>query len=66
MTEDAMSASSTASAFDSPRFVRPICRRIMGRLRILAFPGVPILVVVLIAISLFLVMAMPPDSGSLP
>jgi hypothetical protein len=56
-----ISVSSTAGVFDSPRFLRTIRRRIMGRWRLLVFPGAPLLVVVLVALSILLVMALPPD-----
>lgn len=61
MTEETMSVSSTTGAFESPRFLRQIRRRIMGRWRFLLFPGTPMLVAVLIAISVVMVMETPPD-----
>lgn len=61
MAGETTSVSSTAGVFEPPRFLRPIRRRIMGRWRILAFPVAPMLVVVLVAISIALVMEMPPD-----
>jgi len=61
VTGETTTVNSTSGAFEPPRFLRPIRRRIMGRWRLLVFPVAPLLVVLLIAISIALVMEMPPD-----
>jgi hypothetical protein len=56
-----MSVTTTAGAFESPRFLKTIRRRIMGPWRILATVAAPVVAGVLLAISLVVVLEMPPD-----
>jgi hypothetical protein len=61
VTDEAISVTTTVGAFESPRFLKTIRRRIMGRWRILVVVVAPVVVAVLIAISIVAVMEMPPD-----
>lgn len=61
MTSATTSVTTTVGAFESPRFLKTIRRRIMGRWRILVVAVAPLVVAVLIAISTVVVMETPPD-----
>jgi len=61
VTDAATTVTTTVGAFESPRFLKTIRRRIMGRWRILVVAVAPLVVAVLIAISIVVVMETPPD-----